>query len=58
MIFPRLSFLYALKQILVSWTRCGILHAAPQSRDRTKLKFVMAGLDPAIHLLRKTFFEV
>jgi hypothetical protein len=29
--------------------------AASQNRDRTKLRGVMAGLDPAIHLLRKIF---
>src|SRR5947209_16009806 len=41
----------------VSRTQCGILHAAPQSRDRTKHRTVMAGLDPAIHLLRTTLLK-
>src|SRR4051812_39597709 len=39
---------------LVSRTRSSVLDAAAQSRDRTIHRTVMAGLDPAIHLLRKT----
>ena len=36
----------------VSRTRCGILHAAPQSRDRTEHNsLVMRGLGPRIHVL-------
>jgi hypothetical protein len=35
--------------------RGGILHAAPQSRDRREHRAVMAGLDPAIHLFERVF---
>src|SRR4051812_41666898 len=33
--------------------RGAAFHAAPQNRDRTEHRSVMAGLDPAIHLLRR-----